>query len=155
MRTNFGEFGGGFVDDLVGAEPEASVEEADVEHVVQVGLRERVLARDAEHVHEQLADQLPVRGADGVVWRALERRVEREQRTRAAHAVAGQVQVLHRVQVAQVELDARPVRVTREPQERIGALAASASSAAFDEQNLTSHERSDKYEYLTLVEHVK
>ena len=51
--------------------------------------------------------------------------------------------MLHRVQVAQVELDARPVWVTREPQERISALAASASPAAFDKQNLISHEGSD------------
>lgn len=76
MHTDFGEFASGLVDDLVAAEPEAAVEEADVEYVVKVRLRERVLARDTEQLNNQLADQLPVGGADRVVRRPFEGRVE-------------------------------------------------------------------------------
>lgn len=136
VHTDFGEFAGGLVDDLVAAEPEAAVEEADVEHVVKVGLRERVFARDAEQLNDQLADQLPVGGADRVVRRPFEGRVEWEHWPRAAHAVASQVQVLHRMQIGQVELDARAVRVAREPHKRIRSLSARSGSAAFDENDL-------------------
>lgn len=140
MQTDFSEFTGGFIDNLVVAKPEAAVEKPDVNDMVQKGLRKRVLTRDAKNLYEQLADQLPMRGADGVVRGPVERRIECEQRTRASHAITGQMQMLHSMEIAEVELDARPMRVTREPQERIGSLSAGASSATFHEENLSNRE---------------
>lgn len=85
-------------------------------HAVQERLALRVTQRRAERIRQHRLHQLQMR-------RAIERTVEVQQRTRTQHAVARQLQFIHRVHVDHLELRRRSVGSAADVHVQVGVLA--------------------------------
>lgn len=119
-RVGGGGIGFGFrglgLGDLVAPDPDPIVRDRETHDVVDEGFDLAARGRDAEDVREEFLDHAGV----GVL---LKRRVEAQYRPGALEAVAGEVQLFHRVHVLGVEFDCGAVWGFGEPEIEVFGFA--------------------------------
>eukprot|EP01137_Pigoraptor_chileana_P007664 Opistho-2@53541 len=104
------------VDNLVIAEPNTIVHDAEAEHVVDEGLAFRVAAGSAKDLDEHFFQQKQM----GLLVKGL---VKRENRTGSLETVSRQFHLVHRVNIFDMELGRWSMRCARDPEIQVLSLS--------------------------------